>query len=100
MYRSIRMFVVLHCMLERACVAHRWIWLHRPFDASPYADRVLVYVWRRLSLYVSYEVVYPIGSPFYFSIVEDLRPPHRIQIATSTLGSCWCGDYRRTSLLS
>ena len=76
------MFFVLHYMLERACMVHRWIWLCRPFDASPYAVRVLVYVRRCLPLYVGYEVVYPTGWPFYFLIVEDLRPPRRIQVAT------------------
>ena len=92
------MFVVLHSMLERACVVHRWIWLRRPFDASPYADRVLVYVRRRLPLYVGYEVVYPTGWPFYFLIVEDLRPPHQIQVATLASDSSWCGDYCHTLL--
>ena len=53
------MFVVLHCMLERTCVVHRWIWLRRPFDASPRVDRVLAYVRRCLPLYVGREVVYP-----------------------------------------
>ena len=72
------MFVVLHCMLERACGVRRWIWLRRPFDASPYAYRVLVYVRRRLPLYVGYEVVYPTGWLFCFLIVGDLKPPHRI----------------------
>ena len=47
------MFVVLHHMLERACVVHRWIWLRRPFDASPRVDRVLAYVRRRLPLYMA-----------------------------------------------
>ena len=92
------MFVVLHCMLERACVVHRWIWLRRPFDASPRVDRVLAYVQRRLPLYVAHEVVYPTGWPFCFLIAGDLRPPRRIQVATLASGSSWCGDYRRTSL--
>ena len=92
------MFVVLHRMLERTCVVHRWIWLRRPFDASPYVDRVLVYVRRRLPLYVGYEVVYPIGWPFYFLIVGDLRPPHQIQVATFASDSSWCGDYCIISL--
>ena len=60
------MFVVLHCMLERACMVHRWIWLRRPFDASPYADRVLVYVRRRLPLHVGYEVIYRPDGRFIF----------------------------------
>ena len=72
------MFVVLHCMLERACVAHSWIWLHRPFDASPHVDRVLAYVRRCFPLYVDHEVVYPTGWPFYFLIAGDLGPPRRI----------------------
>ena len=93
------MFVVLHCMLERACVARRWIWLRRPFDASPHVDRVLAYVRRRLPLYVGHEVVYPTGWPFCFLVVGDLRPPRRIQVATFASGSSWWGDYRRTSLL-
>ena len=58
------MFVVLHRMLERACVVRRWIWLRRPFDASPRVDRVLAYVWRCLPLYVGGEVVYPARWPF------------------------------------
>ena len=92
------MFIVLRCVLECACVARRWIWLRRPFDASPYADHVLVYVQRRLPLYVGYEVVYPIEWPFYFLIVEDLRPPHQIQVATFASESSWCGDYCRILL--
>ena len=68
------MFVVFHCMLERACMARRWIWLRRTFDASPHVGRVLAYVQRRLPLYVGHEVLYPIGWPFF--IVGDLRPPH------------------------
>ena len=92
------MFVVLYCILEHACVARICIWLRRPFDASPYADRVLVYVWRRLPLYVGYEVVYLTGWTFYFLIVEDLRPPHQIQVATFASDSSWCGEYCRTSL--
>ena len=64
-YRRVGMFVVLHCMLECACVARRWIWLRRPFDASPHADHVLAYVRRRLPLYVGHEVVYPTGWPFF-----------------------------------
>ena len=98
MYRGVRMFVVLHCMLERACVVHRWIWLRRPFDVSPCADRVLVYVRRRLPLYVGYEVVYPTGWRFYFLIVEDLRPPHQIQVAAFALDSFLCGDCRHICL--
>ena len=58
------MFVVLYCILERACVARIWIWLRRPFDASPRVDRVLAYVQRSLPLYVVHEVVYPTGWPF------------------------------------
>ena len=58
-YRGVWMFVVLHCMLERACVVHRWIWLRHPFDASPRVDRVLAYVRRCLPLYVGREVAYP-----------------------------------------
>ena len=92
------MFVVLYCILERACVARIWIWLRHPFDASPYADRVLVYVRHRLPLYVVYEVVYPTIWPFYFLIVEDLRPPHQIQVATFASDSSWYGDYCRTLL--
>ena len=92
------MFVVLHCILKRACVARIWIWLRRPFDASPRVDRVLAYVRRRLPLYVGHGVVYPTGWPFCFSIVGDLRPPHRIQVATFALGSSLCGDYRCTLL--
>ena len=53
------MFVVLRCMLERACVVRRWIGLRRPFDASPRVDRVLAYVRRCLPFYVGREVVYP-----------------------------------------
>ena len=59
MYRDVRMFVVLHRMLERVCMVHRWIWLHRPFDVSPRMDRVLAYVRRCLPLYVGREVIYP-----------------------------------------
>ena len=92
------MFVVLYCILERACVARIWIWLRRPFDASPRVDRVLAYVWRRLPLYVSHEVVYPTGWPFCFLIAGDLRPPHRIQVAAFASGSSLCGDYRRILL--
>ena len=98
MYYGIAMFVVLHCVLERACVVRRWIWLHRNFDASPHVDRLLAYVRRRLPLYVGHEVVYPTGRPFCFLIAGDLRPPHRIQVAIFASGSFWCGNYRRTSL--
>ena len=62
------MFVVLHRMLERACVVHRWIWLRRPFDASPRVDRVLAYVRRCLPLYVGREVVYLTGWLLWFFI--------------------------------
>ena len=79
-------------------MARIWIWLRRPFDASPRVDRVLAYVWRHLPLYIGREVVYPTGWPFYFLIAGDLRPPRRIQVATFTSGSSWFGDYRRTSL--
>ena len=58
------MFVVLHFMLERARVARIWIWLRRPFDASPRVDRVLAYVRCCLPLYVGREVVYPARWPF------------------------------------
>ena len=92
------MFVLLHCVLERACVARRWIWLRRTFDTIPHVDRVPAYVRRRLPLYVGHEVVYLTGWPFCFLIVRDLRPPHRIQVATFASGSSWCGDYRRASL--
>ena len=98
MYRGVRIFIVLHCVLERACLARRWIWLRRPFDASPHVDRVLTCVRRRLPLYLGHEVVYPTGWPFYFLIVEDLRPPHQIQVAAFASGSSLCGDYRRTLL--
>ena len=57
--RGAQMFVLLYCILERACVARIWIWLHRPFDVSPRMDRVLAYVRRCLPLYVGREVVYP-----------------------------------------
>ena len=93
------MFVVLHRMLERACVVHRWIWLRRPFDASPRVDRVLAYVRHCLPLYVGCEIAYPARWLFWFLVVGDLRPPHRIQVATSASGSSWWGDYRRTLLL-
>ena len=63
-YRGVRIFVVLHCMLERACLARRWIWLHRPFDVRRYVHRLLACVWRRLPLYVGHEDVYPTGWPF------------------------------------
>ena len=53
------MFVVLHRMLGRVCVVHRWIWLRRPFGVSPRVDRVLAYVRRCLPLYVGREVAYP-----------------------------------------
>ena len=79
-------------------MARRWIRLRRPFDASPRVDRVLAYVRRRLPLYVGHEVVYPTGWPFCFLIAGDLRPPHRIQVATFASDSSWCGDYYRTSL--
>ena len=59
MYRGVRVFVVLHRMLERACVVHRWIWLRRPLGASPRLGRVLAYVRRCLPLYVGREVTYP-----------------------------------------
>ena len=72
------MFVVF---LECACVARIWIWLRRPFDASPRVDRVLAYVRRRLPLYIGRKVVYLTGWPFYFLIAEDLRPPRQIQVA-------------------
>ena len=58
------MFVVLHRMLERTCVVHRWIWLRRPFDASRRVDHVLAYVRRYLPLYVGRGVVYPARWPF------------------------------------
>ena len=96
--RVVRIFVVLHCVLEHACLARRWIWLCRPFDASPRVGRVLAYVRHRLLLYVGHEVVYPTGWPFCFLITGDLRPPHRIQVATFASGSSWGGDYRRTLL--
>ena len=92
------MFVVLHCVLEHACVARRWIWLCRTFDASPHVDHVPAYVRCRLSFYVGHEVVYPTGWPFCFLIAGDLRPPHQIQVATFTSDSSLCGDYCRTSL--
>ena len=93
------MFVVLHRMLGRACVVHRWIWLRRPFDVSPHVDHVLAYVQRRLPLYVGHEVVYPTGWLFCFLIAGDLRPPHRIQVVDFALGSSCRGDCRRTLLL-
>ena len=58
------MFVVLHRMVERACAVHKWIWLRRPFDASPHVDRVLAYVRRCLPLYVGHEDIYPAEWPF------------------------------------
>ena len=57
-YHVVRMFVVLHYMLERICVVRRWIWLRRPFDASPRVDHILAYVRRCLPLDVGHEVVY------------------------------------------
>ena len=86
------MFVVLHRMLERACVVHKWIWLRHPFDASPRVDHILAYVRRRLPLYVGYEVIYTTEWPFYFLIAEDLRPPHQIQAVAFVSGSSLCGD--------
>src|SRR4051812_23376523 len=71
-------FVVLYCMLEHAFLAHRWIWLHHPFDASPHVDRVLACVRRRLPLYVGHEVVYPTVWLFCFLIAGALRPHHQI----------------------
>ena len=98
MYRGIRIFVVLHCVLERACLARRWIWLRRPFDASPHVDRVLACVQRRLPLYVGHEVIYLTGWLFCFLIAGDLRPPHQIQVGAFASGSSLCGDNRRTLL--
>ena len=71
-YRGVGMFVVLHCMLERACVSRRWIWLRRTFDASPHMDRVLAYVRRRLPLYVGHELIYPTGWPFCFFLLRGI----------------------------
>ena len=82
------MFVVLTCILERAYVARIWILLRRPFDASPHVDRVLACVRRCLPLYVGHKVVYPIGWLFCFLIAGDLRPHHRIEVATFTLLQC------------
>ena len=99
MYRGIRIFVVLHYVLEHACLARSWIWLRRPFDASLHVDRVLAYVQRRLPLYVGHEVVYPTGWLFlFFFIAGALRPHHRIQVAACTSGRSLCGDCRRTLL--
>ena len=96
MYRGVRIFVVLHCLLERAFLARRWIWLRRPFDARPHVDRLLASVRRHLPLYVGHEVVYPTGWLFF--IAGALRPHHRIQVAAFALGSSLCGDYRHTLL--
>ena len=75
MYRGVRMFFVLHHMPECACVVHKWIWLRRPFDASPHVDRVLACVRRRLPLYVGHEVVYPTGWLFCFFLAEVMGQP-------------------------
>ena len=63
--------------------------------ASPQIEQqCLVYVLRRLPLYVCYEVVYPTGWPFYFLIVEDLRQQLSLRIAlgvaiTAVLRCCF-----------
>ena len=78
-------------MLGCACVVHRWIWLRRPFGASPRVDRVLACEWHCLPLYVGREVVYPARRPLCFLIVVALRPPRRIRATACASGNFWLG---------